>query len=308
MNSKKLEAVARTLPSWATRFGKRIAVHQRAHNQLKACKEGFESFGGEYPQPILFIAGLPKSGSTWIERMVASYPGFHEYLLPAVAKHELATGGSHDFELPEGMFDNLKNMLVLTKMHSHGSKNNVKVLGDAGINYVILHRDLRDVAVSYHFYVRNTPWHPEYRFHRRATTQEGISIFGTRMLPAYINWVQSWRANADPEHSIQLRYEEMLIDPTVGMTRIATLFGLDSSSKTIERIVKAHSFEKMSGGRDRGDASEIAFARKGIAGDWKNHFTPALREQFGKLLTDLLIETADEQDDSWVTEDSVITI
>ena len=306
MNPKKLEAIARTLPPWATRLGKRIAVHQRARNQLKACKEGFEKFGGEYPQPILFIAGLPKSGSTWIERMVASYPGFHEYLLPTVAKHELETGGSHDFELPKGMFDNLKNMLVLTKMHSHGSKNNVEVLGEAGINYVILHRDLRDVAVSYHFYVRNTPWHPEYKHHHNATTQEGISVFGTRMLPAYIKWVQSWRENADPECSIQLRYEEMLIDPIIGMTRVATLFDLDSSSKTIEQIVSVHSFKKMSGGRDTGDTSSTASVRKGIAGDWKNHFTPELREQFGKLLADFLVETADEQDDSWVTEESVI--
>ena len=99
----------------------------------------------------------------------------------------------------------------------------------------------------------------------------------------------------------------MLIDPIIGMTRVATLFGLDSSSDTIKRIVKAHSFKKMSGGRDRGDSSNTAFTRKGIAEDWKNHFTPALREQFGTLLADLLVETADEQDDSWVTEESVTT-
>ncbi len=307
MNSKKLETVARSLPPWATRLGKRIAVHKRAQEQLLACKKGFEQFGDQYPQPILFIAGLPKSGSTWVERMVASYPGFHEYLIPDVAKYELATGGSHDFELPTGMFDQLKNVLILTKMHSHGSPNNVKVLRDAGINYVILHRDLRDVAVSYHFYVQNTPWHPEYKYHYKASTQEGIAVFGTRMLPAYIEWVRSWRENADPASSIQIRYEEMLIDPMIGMTRVASLFGLDSSAPTIERIVEEHSFKNMSGGRDRGDSSSTAFARKGIAGDWKNHFTKELREQFGKLIAGLLIETADEQDDSWVTEECEIT-
>jgi len=306
MNSKKLEVIARELPSWAAQIGKRVAVHLRSLRQLNACKEGYKEHGDKYPQPILFIAGLPKSGSTWIERMVSSYAGFHEYLLPAVAKYELATGGSHDFELPRGMFDNLKNMLVLTKMHIHGSPNNVDVLRGAGINYVVLHRDLRDVAVSYHFYVQNTPWHPEYRHHHKATTQQGISIFGKRMLPAYVKWVQTWRKNADPEHSIQIRYEEMLIDPTVGMTRIATLFGLDSTPETIKGIVGSHSFKKMSGGRDRGHASSTAFARKGVSGDWKNHFTPELREQFGGLIADLLIETAHEQCDSWVTEESLV--
>ena len=91
------------------------------------------------------------------------------------------------------------------------------------------------------------------------------------------------------------------------MTRIAKLFGLDSSAPTIEQIVKQHSFKKMSGGREHGDSLNRAFARKGIAGDWKNHFTKELREQFGKLIAELLIETADEQDDSWVTKESEIT-
>ena len=72
------------------------------------------------------------------------------------------------------------------------------------------------------------------------------------------------------------------------------------------RIVEEHSFKKMSGGRSRGDSSSTAFARKGIAGDWKNHFTPELREQFGKLIAGLLIETTDERDDSWVTQENDI--
>ena len=141
MNTKNLEAIARKLPPVVTRLGKRLAVPLRAREQLKACRRGFDEYGDCYNQPILFIAGLPKSGSTWIEKMVSSYPGYCEYLLPAIASHELATGGSHDFEMPAHMFDNMREMLVLTKMHSHGSKNNVRVLKDAGINYVVLHKD-----------------------------------------------------------------------------------------------------------------------------------------------------------------------
>ena len=32
--------------------------------------------------------------------MIASYPGFHELLIPDVAAYELAAGGSHDSGLP----------------------------------------------------------------------------------------------------------------------------------------------------------------------------------------------------------------
>ena len=303
MNNQRLESIARMFPPCLTRLGKRGAVYLRARDQARACREGFTKYGGMYAQPILFIAGLPKSGSTWLEKMVASYEGYHEYLLPAVTRHELATGGSHDFELPAGMFDKLQNMLILTKMHIHGSPNNVAVLRDAEINYVVLHRDLRDVAVSYHFYVSNTPWHPEHDLHSNTSVQSGLQIFGQRMLPAYVAWVRSWKKNADPSHSIQLRYEEMLEDPVAGMKKIATLFGLDSSQDTMRRIVDAHSFDKMSGGRRSGATSQHSFARKGVSGDWKNHFTPEIRNQYGEILADFLIENGDEKNTDWIREE-----
>ena len=303
MNTKTVESIARKLPLWTTRIGKRLAVRLRSRSQLKACRKGFEEFGDQYPQPILFIAGLPKSGSTWIEKMVSSYQGFHEYLPPEIAAHELATGGSHDFEIPKGMFDNLQNMLVLTKMHSHGSPNNIQVLRDAGLHYVVLHRDLRDVAVSYHFYVQNTPWHPEYQFHQ-GTIQEGLFVFGERMLPSYVAWVRSWQQNADPNCSLQMKYEEMLENPVAGMTKIASLFQLDDSVGTITKIVDAHSFKNMSGGRERGNVSETAFARKGVAGDWVNHFTPDILQTYGCILADFLIETGYEIDDAWITQEN----
>ena len=307
MNTKSLESVARKLPPWATRLGKRIAVYARAKEQLKSCRIGYKAFGNRYPQPILFIAGLPKSGSTWIEKMVSSYDGYHEYLLPAIAKHELATGGSHDFEMPIDMFEHLQHALVLTKMHCHGSINNVNVLEKSDINYVVLHRDLRDVAVSYHYYVQNTPWHPEHKFHVQTTVQDGLHVFANRMLPSYVPWVESWAINANPERSIQIKYEEMLENPIKGMTQIATLFELDNSIDTIEAIVDAHSFKKMSGGRTRGESSTTAFARKGVSGDWVNHFTPKLREAYGKQLSEFLIKYGYERDDAWITEDRLET-
>ena len=32
-----------------------------------------------YPQNVIFIAGLPKSGSTWLRDMFSSLSGFHSY-------------------------------------------------------------------------------------------------------------------------------------------------------------------------------------------------------------------------------------
>jgi hypothetical protein len=298
--TKILENYAKSyLPSWLARAVKRIGVHSRYLVQAWACREGFRRLGHLYSQDVLFIAGLPKSGTTWLKKMVASYPGFHELLIPDVAVYELATGGSHDYELPSDMFSRFNGMLVVTKMHVHGSLHNVQVLGAAGVRHVVLYRDLRDVAVSHFFYVRQTPWHPEYPIYSGLSVQEGLAAFAERTLLAYVDWVRLWQRNRDPEMSLVLQYEQMLSDPMAVMTRVAQHFELDSSPETIATIVDTHSFQKLSEGRKHGQESTQNFFRKGVAGDWRNHFTPTLEEAYKHLIGDFLIEFGYEQDYSW---------
>jgi hypothetical protein len=296
----RLESLARRyLPPAAARLAKRVMVGPRARKQAAACRAGFEEYGDRYPNPVLFIAGLPKSGTTWLERMISSYPGYHDYLIPDVAAHELRTGGSHDYDLPADMFGRFDRMLVLTKMHVHGSPHNARLLHEAGIPYAVLHRDLRDVAVSNHFYVRNTPWHPEHRFHVGRSLEEGLRVFADRTLPAYVDWVRSWRDNHDPARGIILRYEDLLADTADCMTRLARHFGLDDDPAMIADIVERNSFRRLSEGRDRGQSSDASFFRKGVAGDWRNHFTPALTELYRDRIGAFLVEIGDEEDGSW---------
>jgi hypothetical protein len=297
---KTLENLTRRyLPPPAARLAKRFAVHPRFAAQAQACREGFKEFGHLYPQKILFVAGLPKSGTTWLEKMVASWPGFHELLIPDVAAHELRTGGSHDYDLPANTFTRMKGMLVLSKMHVHGSPNNAKVLRDSGINYAVLFRDLRDVAVSNAFYVRNTPWHPEYPHYAGKDTQACLEAFAKRTLPAYAEWVRSWQRNRDSERSVILRYEELLADPRECLRQIATLFQLDASDERINEIVEANSFKRMSGGRDQGQDDGKQFVRKGVAGDWVNHFDDRLRAVYKDAIGDFLIEFGYEEGTDW---------
>lgn len=298
--TRMLESLAKSyLPPMLARVVKRIAIYPRYIIQARACRKGFREVGHLYRQNTLFIAGLPKSGSTWLRKMVSSYPGFHELLIPEASIHDLATGESHEYDLPADMFSRFRDMLVVTKMHVHGSPHNVEVLRAANVKYVVLHRDLRDVAVSYFFYVRQTPWHPKYPLYARLSVLEGLEAFAKRTLLAYVDWVRSWHENRDPEMGLELRYEQMLSDTAAVMTCVAEHFELDSSPETIGRIVEMHSFERLSGGRRRGQESDNSFFRKGVTGDWRNHFTPELREIYKELVGDFLIESGYEQDYSW---------
>jgi hypothetical protein len=119
------------------------------------------------------------------------------------------------------------------------------------------------------------------------------------MLDSYANWIRLWLKNRDPKMSIVVRYEDMLADPVAELTRMTTLFQLDSSPETVGSIVEAHNFQRSSQGRDQGQDDSKSFFRKGISGDWKNHFTPAITELYKQKIGDLLIDLGYEKDYSW---------
>jgi hypothetical protein len=295
----RLQAIAKKLPPAVARMGKRVAVYPRFWRQRARCHRAIHEFGDRYGQKILFVAGLPKSGTTWLEQMLSSFPGIYEALIPEVAAYELKTGGSHDYELPDDIFQRLTGMLVLTKMHVHGSKHNVEVLKQSSIRHVVLYRDLRDVAVSEYFYVRQTPWHPMHPHYRTIGVKDGLMLFAERTLPGYISWVRSWHANHDKELSLEVRYESLVADPAGQLTRIASHLLMQHTPKLIASIVDAHSFTRLSGGRERGQTSEQSFFRSGTTGDWRNHFDETVTAAYKSALGEFLIEFGYEQNTNW---------
>ena len=177
--------------------------------------------------------------------------------------------------------------------------HNAEVLKKAGVKYVVLYRDLRDVAISYHFYVKGTPWHPEHARHKDADLQQGLRVFAERMLDGYVEWVRSWEKNRDPVNSLAFKYEDMLKDANGVMMQIARHYQLSADEAEIKRIVEANSFQNLSKGRAQGQESGQSFFRKGVAGDWRNQFSPELREVYKKKIGAFLIEAGCERDMSW---------
>ncbi|WP_259115002.1 sulfotransferase domain-containing protein [Salinibacter ruber] len=287
------------LPPWVSRPLRTWTVRARYRQQREACREAYLEHGERYVHPILFIAGLPKSGTTWMERMLSSYPGYQEIMIPEAIEYEVGNRGSHDFELPADVFERLSNLLAVLKLHVHGSPHNADVLRDANVPYLIMYRDLRDVAVSHVFYVQRTPWHPEHPKYKGLSIEEGLRRFGETLLPEFVEWIRSWHANRDPESSLVVRYEDLLADTTATFCNVARLFGLPDDPGTIQPIVDEHRFENLSGGRNRGEDEEDSFFRKGVSGDWKNHFTPDLKRLYKEKAGQALIDFGYETEMSW---------
>ena len=65
-----------------------------------------------------------------------------------------------------------------------------------------------------------------------------------------------------------------------------------------ERIIR-NRFSRMSNGREQGDEDVTSHYRKGVAGDWKNHFTAQHRRAFKERYNDLLVELGYEKSSDW---------
>jgi hypothetical protein len=151
-------------------------------------------------------------------------------------------------------------------------------------------RDGRDVAVSYAFHMlrhglTDVLWSdPDMgrraeAFHIRGEgepapllTPEGVRDCATRWRLA-IEAGERARRLFDGRH-VRLCYETLLNDPR----QIAQAFGVldvEANDTQLDACVRAESFEAITG-RGRGEADPTSFHRKGVAGDWRAHFTPEL--------------------------------
>ncbi|MEE2719260.1 MAG: sulfotransferase domain-containing protein [Planctomycetota bacterium] len=291
--------VAYALPPRISRPARRVGTYLRSWRLERACRAAFAAEGQSVRQPVLFIAGLPKSGTTWLEQMVEALAPHRPWILPDATGHEYRTGGSHDFDLPSDFPDRVDGMLTVIKMHVHGSERNIDVLRRAGIRPIVLHRDLRDVAVSYCHYVGNTPWHPDHGPYRRLSLTERLERFGRELLPAYCDWIRTWQGGLERCNAIELRYEDMLLDPHGVLGRVNDHWQLGASAQQQSDVIEAYSFKRMSRGRESGQDDSKAFVRKGVAGDWCKEFTPSLRTLYGSICGDLLIDLGHESDHAW---------
>jgi len=279
-----IERHARSVPHFLAPVAKRIVAYPRYHSQIKKCRSQYHLHKENYNQNILFVAGLPKSGTTWLEKMLTSFPGFSDVMIPEAVNYEQKHRESHTFEFPWNLFAQFENALVVLKLHAHGSSHNFELLQKNDIRYVVIYRDLRDVAVSHIFYVKRTAYHPEHKIYKNLNTKEALLHFAKTLLPGFVQWIDSWHQYELSPLSYILRYEDLITDPFQKMKEIAEHFGIHTSDKELNEIINKNSFENLSGGRKKGTADRSSFFRNGVSGDWKNYFDDEIMEVFETVL------------------------
>ena len=230
----------------------------------------------------LLVTEYPKSGGSWIGGML---------------------GEALALPFPRNRFPTLGRCIL----HGH-------LLPAAGRpRTVVVWRDGRDVMVSWyhHCMFRNERENADLVARTRAELPLDDPENVRRHLPTFIEYaftrqthpgftwsgfVDAWFGAGDVVHT---SYEAMRADPATELVRVVGALGRNDATGDVAGIVERHSFAAKSG-RAAGTERRGSFLRKGIVGDWRNHFTGAAARVFDTHAGEALVRLGYEPDPAWV--------
>lgn len=243
----------------------------------------------------VLVNGSPRTGTTWTVAMIASVPGYRK-----------AGNFQHDFALYRAAAPG-----DVIHGHDHCSDELKKILHEAKIKAVFLMRDPRDQMVSRLFHTRRNSNHAWQGHLQKLSDDEGLMACIEGLDPKSFPGVKgltsitkSWLAHY-PDGKL-IRYEHLISQPETTMAAVFQHLNIDVPPPLLRMIVERNSFQRMTvgrkfwkKGRKRGQEDKQAHIRKGIVGDWKNHFKPHHVERFKELAGDVLIDFEYEKDHAW---------
>ena len=165
-------------------------------------------------------------------------------------------------------------------------------------------RDLRDILVSKYYSLRvsHTITSENIKTNRQKLKDldknEGIMhvLRNNMQIDAIIQ--TSWYPAHHNNDVLLIKYEDLLKDEYEVFDIIIDYCEIDIERTRLHEIIQYNSFATATG-RERGQENVNEHLRKGIAGDWKNHFSSQLKEEFKKRYGKELIITGYEKDLNW---------
>jgi hypothetical protein len=232
--------------------------------------------------PQIIVTEYPKSGGSWFCQMLseALNINFPRFKLPRIG-----TSIIQGHYLPVNSF-----------------KNSICVI-----------RDGRDIMISYYFYsfFKNDLYNNHivkktlnrFNFKDPQDIKSNLPAFLESQLTKPIYPLFTWPEYIDEILKLKIkyiRYEDLLDNTLQTMVKAINILSYNTPDNNfLEKIIKNYSFERQTG-RKRGSESVNSFLRKGVAGDWDNHFTREASEIFNHYAGHTLIKLGYENDNNWV--------
>jgi len=237
------------------------------------------------PFGLIHVVEHPKCGGTWIRNLLRSYNGTPAYLADRLVR-------PHD-------------VIQAHRLYRSWYWRPVVVVRDPRDLFVSQYyhdthyrRREKGLEIEHHF--RHDPARP-LREDFGAYLQAKLTLRANPPF-TYAEFVHSWQ---NRPRACWVRYEDCLADAEAELTRIVRCFALPYDQERIRHAVEANRFEnatraRTGRARQPGEADPTEFERKGIAGDWKNHFDARSCALIQRLEGWTLRVLGYEPDASWI--------
>ena len=244
----------------------------------------------------VFIAGYPRCGTTWTQQIVKLLRNggkddgqrldltipFMEFIGSPPAKLMDYDVDLEAIPTPRAFKTNLPYEFVPGGLpHTTPAR------------YVYVARNPKDAAVSMWYHQSKMAHHPS-----RPWDKFFPSYFGKDPVPYgnCFDHVLGWWQHRNEPNILFLTYEDMKLQPSQNVERIAKFIGVEPSRDLVALVTEKTSFQNMKTDQTANHrwleekllmpGSEGSYIRKGVIGDWKNHFTVEQNEQFEKMYLD----------------------
>lgn len=268
-------------PFWSRVFNRKVKLSQRAFQVGNAVLEATMS----RPLNIVHVVEFPKCGGSWVRNMLRTY-----------RSTELFT------------YDRLvgRDEVVLT--HRLYKRRYAKP--------IVLVRDPRDLYVSFYHYDNSYEYSDQnsvlFRHFKhdeaRPIREDFYEYLHAKLLIKshpwffYSQFLDSWLSR--PNVCV-VRYEDCLLEPETQLIRMLRFLDDPIDLERVAETVADTSFQaitrkKYGDSRKAGEGDNSKFHRKGIAGDWKNHFNSDACRLLERVEGCSLRRLGYESDSRWV--------
>ncbi|XP_073427289.1 sulfotransferase 2B1-like [Dendrobates tinctorius] len=254
-----------------------------------ASVEGLEFAENEFQvrDDDIFSITYPKSGTTWMIEILSliqkngdptwsnTVPNWER--VPWIEELDYAKKLQQSEEHPRLITSHMPRHMFMKSFN--GSK--------AKIIYTI--RNPKDAAVSlYYFSIMST------YFKDPENMDTFLKEFLTENIPygSWFNHVKGWMGLLGKDNFMFQTYEDLKKDLRGSVIKICKFIGKELDDEAVDSVVKNASFKNMKQNNMANystwpsvymDQEKSPFLRKGVVGDWKNHFTVAQNEYFDKI-------------------------
>lgn len=230
---------------------------------------------------IVYITSYPKSGNTWLRFMIGNY--FYDTKLDFETINEVMP----DLHFNPEQAKNIKDKYVFIKSHDLTKIQNKTI-------YIV--RDGRDVAVSYYYHMKRTGEIEDTLSFKNFLKNDFLT---EKYFGGWGSQIRKAKEISTKNLNIKLlRYEDLTEKTEFYLGEILKWIGETPDNNRLHYAIKKASFSELKKVEELNDEyiynerklirKDYGFIRKGIIGDWKNHFDEEdiklFNEKFGSEL------------------------